>query len=316
VADVDPDTGEAKSADFTDDVNLVQGTQRATSDTASYSAKGSRISFDKNPKLVDEADHSELVAKVIGVKTNGDITARQNVRHVLGDKVKSGVGFMGSKQEGPTVATSDLFQYDSDTHTTRYKDGALLRSGRDEVRAQEIRIEQTADDKRRLTATGQVVTVMQPEPQDPAKKPVQKAQRPAAPVVTHAQQMVYDQAQGQVHYTGDVHITQGDIESTSPEATVYLTPDGQAVQTIVAGEPIQVKQLDRVATGRRGTYTPAEQVMELVGDEVALKEPSQEVHGRSVVFHAGDDSIVVDGREEVRTQTKILRQAAPHSQDR
>jgi len=80
------------------------------------------------------------------------------------------------------------------------------------------------------------------------------------------------------------------------------------VRTIVAGEPIEVKQGERMATGRRGTYTPALETMLLVGDNVVLKDPTQEVKGRSLTFHVGDESIVIDGREEVRTETKILRQ--------
>ena len=306
VAEIEPASGEVRSAEFTEDVSMMQGAQRATSESASYTAKGSRISFEKNPRLVDEAEGSELVARIIGVRTTGDITARQGVRHVLGGKSRAGVGFLGG--EG-AVATCDLFQYDAETRTTRYKDGALLRSGRDEVRGQEVKIEEGADGKRRLTATGHVVSVLQPR-EDPAKKPAAQGARPAAPVETRALQMVYDEALNQVHYTGDVSIRQGDIETKSPEATLHLSPDGHAVRTIVAGEPIEVKQGERMATGRRGTYTPAEETMLLVGDNVTLKDPTQEVKGRSLTFHVGDDSIVIDGREEIRTETKILRQGA------
>ena len=307
VAQIDPQSGEVRGAEFTDDVSLMQGAQRATSESATYSAKGSRISFEKNPRLLDEDQGSELVARVIGVKTNGDVTARQGVRHVLAGKSRAGVGFLGG--EDSAVATCDLFQYDADTRTTRYKDGALLRSGRDEVRGQEVKIEEGSDGKRRLTATGHVVSVLQPR-EDATKKPAPKAARPAAPVETRALQMVYEEARSQVHYTGDVTIRQGDIESKSPEATIFLGPDGHEVQTIVAGEPIEVKQGDRMATGRRGTYTPAEEVMELVGDNVTLKDPAHEVRGRSLTFHVGDESVVVDGHEEMRPETRILRQGA------
>jgi LPS export ABC transporter protein LptC/lipopolysaccharide transport protein LptA len=306
-ATIDPATGEVATAEFTQDVSLMQGSQRATSEVATYSAKGSRLSFEKNPRLLDEAQGSELVARVIGIRTNGDVTARQGVRHVLGgrSKPKPGGGLM--QGEG-AVATCDPFQYDADTRSSRYKDNALLRSGRDEVRGQDIKIEEAADGKRTLTATGHVVSVLQPRDQATAKR--QPGERPGAPVETRAMQMVYEEAKGQIHYTGEVEIRQGDIQTKSPEATLYLSDDGGEVKTLVAGEPIEVRQGERVATGRRGTYTPARETMELVGDDVTLKDASQEVRrGRSVTFHVGNDSVIIDGRDEMRPETKILRQS-------
>ena len=303
-ARLDPASGEVRSADFDEDVSLVQGSRRATSRQASYASKGSRLSFEGEPRLVDEAEGSELVARVIGVRTNGDITARQSVRHLLTGRSRGGAAFMGGDS---VVATCELFQYDADSRTSRYADNALLRSGRDEVRGQEVRIEERADGKRVLTATGHVVSVMQPE-QKAGEKPRLPEARPGAPVETHALQMVYEEARGQVHYTGGVSIRQGDIVTQSPEATVRLGEDGREVQSIVAGEPVQVTQGQRVATGRLGTYTPAQETMLLVGDEVLLKDPSQEVRGRSVTFHVGDESILVDGQEEMRPET-ILQQA-------
>lgn len=303
-ATMDPATGEVASAEFTQEVSLMQGSQRATSEIATYSSKGSRLSFEKNPRLLDEAQGSELVARIIGIRTNGDVTARQGVRHVLGGRAKPGAGLI---QGQGAVATCDLFQYDAETRTSRYKDSALLRSGRDEVRGQDIKIEEAADGKRTLTATGHVVSVLQSR-EEATERP-RPGERPGAPVETRAMQMVYEEAKSQIHYTGDVEIRQGDIQTKSPEATVYLTEDGNQVKTMVAGEPIEVRQGQRLATGRRGTYTPAREVMELVGDDVTLKDGSQEIRrGRSVTFHVGDESVIVDGRDEMRPETKILRQ--------
>ena len=52
--------------------------------------------------------------------------------------------------------------------------------------------------------------------------------------------------------------------------------------------------------------------MLLVGEKVVLKDPSQELEGRSLTFHVGDARILVDGREQVRTQL-IIRQDKPKS---
>jgi lipopolysaccharide export system protein LptA len=51
--------------------------------------------------------------------------------------------------------------------------------------------------------------------------------------------------------------------------------------------------------------------MVLTGDKVVLQDPGQEVEGRSLTFRVGDETILVDGQEQVRTQTIIRSQQAP-----
>jgi hypothetical protein len=47
-----------------------------------------------------------------------------------------------------------------------------------------------------------------------------------------------------------------------------------------------------------------------VGDNVTLVDATGQVQGRSLTFHVGDDRVLVDGREEVRTQM-ILKNETP-----
>ena len=42
--------------------------------------------------------------------------------------------------------------------------------------------------------------------------------------------------------------------------------------------------------------------MVLVGDNVMLTDATGQVQGRTLTFHVGDDRVLVDGREAVRTQ--------------
>ena len=126
-----------------------------------------------------------------------------------------------------------------------------------------------------------------------------------------AKEMVYEEANRRLVYKGEVSIRQGDIATRSPHATLALSPDGQGLQSLVAGEPVEVMQGERRATGTRATYTPGDETMVLVGDTVVLKDPSQEVEGRSLTFHVGDDRILVDGQKQVRTQTIIRNRKEP-----
>jgi lipopolysaccharide transport protein LptA len=136
------------------------------------------------------------------------------------------------------------------------------------------------------------------------------AAKPAALVEARAKEMTYEEGKNEIVYTGDVVIRQGDIQTTSPKATLKLAAGGNSIDTLVAGEPVEVQQGVRRATGARATYTPGTETMLLVGEKVVLKDPTQELEGRSLTFHVGDARILVDGREQVRTQL-IIRQEKP-----
>jgi lipopolysaccharide transport protein LptA len=229
------------------------------------------------------------------------MAARFNVRHVLLRRKGARAGLLGAEGQ-PTQLSSRFFEYTAKDHTARYKEQALLRAGKDEVRAEEIRLREEADGKRRLEAEGSVVSRMQPKPEG-AKAP--------ALVEGRARSMVYEEAAGRITYDGDVVIRQGDIQTKSPKATLTLNAAGTGIQTLLAGEPVEVQQGARRASGARGTYTPATETFVLVGEKVVLQDPSQQVEGRSLTFHVGDDRVLVDGREEIRTQM-IIRKDAPH----
>jgi lipopolysaccharide transport protein LptA len=187
------------------------------------------------------------------------------------------------------------FDYDATTRTARYRENALLRSGKDEVRAPTIVLEQPAGGGRRLSASGGTHSVLHPRPEPGATKD-------PAPVEARSRDMVYEESANRIVYTGDVEIRQGDILTRSPEAVVTLTKDGGAVDRLLAGDPVEVQQGVRRATGQRGTYTPANETLVLVGERVVLLDVDRRLEGRILTFEVGSDRIRVDGREEVRTE--------------
>ncbi len=88
-------------------------------------------------------------------------------------------------------------------------------------------------------------------------------------------------------------------------------PDGSRIKSVVAGEPVEVRQGLRRANGTRATYTPDRETLVLVGEKVVLEDPKQKLSGRSLTFHAGDDTILVDGREVERTESVFRREPGP-----
>lgn len=304
VARMDPATRAVKDGEFSKDVVFTRGTQQALSQKAWYEAAGHLLILKESPEVLDPAQGSRLRAQAIDVRTDTqDISARHNVRHEV-KRVTEGRGLLGAGGE-TMILTSPFLEYKPGTRTVRYWNGVLLQSGTDEVRAAEIEIQEKESGRRRLTAKGGVSSILHARAaSDSAKK------APPAPVEGKSREMVYDETLGSIVYTGDAWIRQGDIATRSPVATVTMSDDS-SIKTLEVGDPVEVEQGVRHATGSHGTYTPGTETMVLVGEKVVLKNPGQEVQGRSLTFRVGDDTILIDGREQVRTETIIRTKESP-----
>ena len=132
----------------------------------------------------------------------------------------------------PAVLVCQRFEYDSVQKKAWYRENALLRSGDDEIRAPLIVLDDPAPGRRRLNASGGVVSTLHPRSEGGAERP--------AAVEARSQEMVYEEESSRVIYTGSVDIRQGDIVTLSPRAVVTLEEDGNQVDTIVAGQPVEV----------------------------------------------------------------------------
>ena len=314
LARVEPASGELRDVEFRREVVFEQAPQRATAENASYDGASGVLTLRQQPEMVDAEQGSRLRAQAIDVATRtGDLTARRDVHHVLHRKGATGQGLLVGGPE-PALVTATVMEYTSATRVARYQQNALLRSGRDEIRAAEIRLQQgEAGEKWRLEASGGVVSYLHPRREAPTERP--KGAPAAAPdgatVEARARELVYTEEGQKAVYKGDVSIRQGDIATRSPEATLNFTPDGASIHTLVAGDPVEVQQGARRASGARGTYSPQSETMVLVGPKVVLKDPAQEIEGRTLTFHVGDERVLVDGQEQVRTLTILRNRKEP-----
>ena len=293
--------GAAEFVEFSKDVTFEEGARKATAQKAYYAGATSVLSLKEGPEVVDTREGSTLTAEAIDVGSkNGDIAARHNVRHVLTRKGGGGGLLTGSGQ--PVLVTARLLDYNGTTRLGVYREDALLRAGKDEVRGTELRLTEK-DGARRLEASGGIVSLLHPRREGTAAPP------PA--VDARAKEMVYDEAHRQLVYKGAVSIRQGVVSIRGPQATIELTADGSDVRTMQAGEPVEVEQGERKAQGVRATYDPRAGTMALVGEPVTLVDPRQHVQGRAVTFNLTDDRVLVDGQEQARTQTVIRSRREP-----
>ncbi len=295
-----PGSSEPEEILFNGQVSFERGSQRATADTARFIGAEQLLRLSDDPRVFE--DGNELSAWGIAVGTrSGDVHARRDVRHLLRGRKGAGEPGLLSGGETPTQITAREMRYVSKTKTATYTDEALLRSGKDEIRAPVLVIEEDAKAGRKLTASPGAVSLLHPQAAGAGKPTL-------APVEGRGQAMVYEEAAARIVYTGDVSLKQGDIVTKAPAATVSLTADGKGIEKLVAGEPVEVQQGTRRATGRLAVYTPGNETMLLTGDEVQLQDGQRTTRGRSLTFHVGDDRILVDGREEGRTETILKKE--------
>ena len=320
LARVNAATGDVKDVEFRREVVFQQPPQKATAENASYDGASGVLTLRQGPEMIDDEQGSRLRAGAIDLNTRtNDLAARRDVHHVLKRK-GGGQGLLMGGAE-PALVTSTVMEYVDSTKTARYLQNALLRSGKDEIRAPEIRLQQNGPEgKWRLEASGGVVSFLHPRRDAPkdatagqeAPKEALPTARDTAAVEGRAKEMTYAEEGQTAVYKGDVSIRQGDIATRSPVATLNFTSDGASIQTLVAGEPVEVQQGDRHASGARGTYTPQSETMTLVGPKVVLKDPAQgDLEGRTITFHVNDDRVLVDGLEQVRTLSVIRNRKEP-----
>jgi LPS export ABC transporter protein LptC/lipopolysaccharide transport protein LptA len=305
-ADLDGQSGSLRSAVFTRRVVFTEPGRKAWAQQAVYDGESDLLQLTKGaPRIREDRDGSELQARQIEIATDtGDVVAVDGVRHSIRRLSGAEEGAMLGGSE-PTVLVCHRFEYDSARKTAWYRENALLRTGRDEIRAPLIVVEEPSPGARRLRASGGVASSLHPR-----SRTGTEGEEPE-PVETRSAEMIYEEEIGRVVYTGDVQIRQGDILTLSPEAVVTLTAERDDVERIVAGEPVEVRQGARQAHGRTGTYTPGDETMVLEGDEVVLKDVDRLVRGRVLTFKVGEDRIRVDGRQEIRTEAIFKRPSKP-----
>lgn len=301
-AQLDAESGNVRAATFEGSFAFSEPGRRAWAQRAAFDEAAGQVTLSGGePRLQDDSQGGELRGRqiVIGTRSRA-VSASGSVRHTIPPAGKGAASGPLSGEE-PTVVVCRRFDYDPSARRARYEENAVMRSGADEIRASSIVVEEPAERTRRLAASGGVTSTLHPRPKEPAV-------RPAAPVGARSREMTWEESERRVVYTGDVELRQGDLLTKSPEAVVLLSANDGAMERLVAGSPVEVRQGARVARGERATYTPADETVVLVGEKVVVQDGDRRLEGRVLTFQSGSDRIRVDGREEVRSEAVFRKQ--------
>jgi lipopolysaccharide transport protein LptA/LPS export ABC transporter protein LptC len=200
------------------------------------------------------------------------------------------------KQDQPVNVTADTLDYQGAASRATYAGNALLWQGDTQIKAPTIAIDSSKGD---LTATGQVATVavLLQEGKDGQKERVRS--------IATAATFGYDEATRRATYTGDAHMRgpQGDL--TASRIELFLKPSGDELERVEGYDKLSLRAETRKTTGLRLTFFGDEGRYVVTGTPVSIvDECGRETIGRTLTFYKATDRIVVDGNEQVRTETK------------
>lgn len=308
--------------------------QRATAARAAYNGARQQLVLTGNVQLTDA--ESILWADSVAIAKTGNAEADGTV--------KASYKLPGSGSETVHVtATRAILKHD-EGHAIFYgaeNKPARLWQGASQVEAPVLQFEQKqrrllAQDNRQ-GASMDVHTVLGNG--GPGKASPKKTQ--VVRVVSG--ELTYSDATREAKFTGGVQVENADGHMKGQEAVVYLQPErkigqdsaagqitnpgglrtaeqdgfmGGNVERVVATGHIEIDQPGRRATGERVVYTASDGLFVMTGTSTSppkiVDEARGTITGKSLRFHAGDESAVVfngaEGGQRVRTETRVKKE--------
>jgi LPS export ABC transporter protein LptC len=301
--------GDIQDARFSGGVRFDDAETQATAAAARYQVSRGIVELSGNmgsasPRVVDEqitVDAAQIALTLDGPKVN----ASQTVRSVLQPAKPGPAGAKGSaptkmpglmQQDQPVYVTADTLRYDGATSQAIYTGHARMWQGDMAIQAGTLSLDGRSGD---LTATGDVRSALVLEQVNEKTKA-----RETMATIASARDLHYEDRLRKATYRTDAHVNgpQGDLRAQTIE--LYFGPDGRELQRAEGYEQVLLQLPARSVTGERLTYFADEGRYLTAGEPVKINEECRETTGRVLTFFRSTDRILVDGNEQIRTQTK------------
>jgi lipopolysaccharide transport protein LptA len=199
------------------------------------------------------------------------------------------------KQDQPVNVTAATLDYDGTISKTAYSGSAQLWQGDTSIKGETLVIDGKAGD---LSATAVTSTTLLEQTNKEKKK--ERVRSTAT-----AKDLKYEDAVRRMTYTGDAHMIGPEGDMTAATIELYLKPSGDELERAEAYESVTLREQQRKTTGTRMTYTTADERYVIVGAPVKIVDQCErETTGRTLTFLKASDNVVVDGNQEIRTETK------------
>lgn len=301
-AALDPGAGAMVEARFTSDVVFTEDSTRATADNAVYKVDLGTMALDgtrSTPHIEDEMLTIDASAMEIALDPL-KITATGNVRGTMlpltagaGDGPRR-PGLLGDKE--PVQIVAARLVYDEAAKTANYTGQVRLIQGDTTIAADALTLDENKGD---VIANGKVVThLVITEKEAPADAR-------SKPMVGRAGSFTYADRARMAAYAGTAQLDgdQGNLRAARIE--MRLARGENTLDGLEADGQVTALVDKRTVTGAHLAYSPADDKYVVTGAPVKMIDADcQEISGKTLTFWKASDRFIVDGNEEVRTQTK------------
>jgi len=258
-----------------------------------------QVTIDAN--AIDVALQGRLMKATGGVKTTLRASAPQNSRGPGGSAPLDQSTRLPSllKQDQPANVNADALDYQGASGTAIYTGNATLWQGETTIRADLLAIDQSKGD---LVATGNARSSIVLDMGVSIARAAEVRYADAAHTITYGS---VENPRGVVTVQAQLGGPQGDLHADRID--VLLAEQGGHIDRLEAYTNVSLKLEARTATGDRLTYFADDERYLMSGagaKPVKVVEMCKETTGKTLTFFKSTDRIIVDGNEEIRTQTK------------
>jgi LPS export ABC transporter protein LptC len=197
----------------------------------------------------------------------------------------------------PVRAAAGRLEYDGGGRLATYTEGVELWQDQVSIKADTIAVDERSGG---LSARGGVVSRMAFDRTDAAAK----APEPATMVVT-SDKMAYDDEARRVTYAGHAHLNGAAGDLSADEIAVFLRAGTRELERLEANGAVALRSTDgRRAAGKSLVYRARSEQYDVVGAPASLDDAVGATTGRLLTFYRSTARIVVDGKEQKRTELR------------
>jgi lipopolysaccharide export system protein LptA len=302
--------GRIDSASFRGGVVFTEGGLTARSREAQYDVTAGTLRLSgrddrsgRAPQVSDEratieGDTIDIVLDGRKITANGSVKTEMRGAEGAGsqDGARARVPAMLQADRSVRAAAARLV-YDGDAALATYSGGVDLWQDQVAIQAETIVLDER---KGGLSAVGHVVARMQFEPTGAAA-----TGREAPPMVVTAARMAYDDDARRVAYTGGAHLSGGEGDLSAEQVAVFLKAGARQMERLEADGKVTLRLSEgRRADGARLVYQAGAEQYDVTGAPARLRDAFGDTTGRSLTFYRSAATIVVDGREQKRTELR------------
>lgn len=282
--------GALELARFAGRARFAAGTLEAAAGEAEYDVARGRLVLagpdaGSAPRVRDAGMALEGERLTVGLET-GTLAAAGSVRSVLdggGDRARPALLDAGQ----PVHVAAGALEYDRGAGRGTYTGAVRLWQGDTAVQAAALTLDERAG---ALAASGGVRAAL--------------ALGSEVPSTARASALSYDDETRRLALDGAAELDSPAGTVRAARIDVRLQAGARAIAHLEARGSVSVSLGDRTATGAELAYAAVDDRYDLRGAPVRLVDPCREITGRALTFFGAVATILVDGNEETRTQTK------------